>query len=70
MPEEILGMFSISELKADKFVRITSGKLPEAEFVFLDEVFRASPAILNVLLKILNERTFDRGDGIQRRVPL
>ena len=70
MPEEILGMFSISELKADKFVRIPSGKLPEAQFAFLDEVFRATPAILNVLLKILNERTFDRGDGIQRRVPL
>ena len=63
-------MYSLSELKSDRFVRITSGKLPEAQFVFLDEIFRASPAILNVLLKILNERTFDRGDGIQRRVPL
>lgn len=70
MPEELLGMYSLSELKADKFVRIPSGKLPEAQFAFLDEIFRASPAILNVLLKILNERTFDRGDGIQRRVPL
>ena len=70
MPEELLGMYSLSELKSDRFVRITSGKLPEAQFVFLDEIFRASPAILNVLLKILNERTFDRGDGIQRRVPL
>ena len=70
MPEEILGMYSISELKSDRFVRITSGKLPEAQFAFLDEVFRASPAILNVLLKILNERTFDRGDGVHRKVPL
>lgn len=70
MPEELLGMYSLSELKSDRFVRITSGKLPEAQFVFLDEIFRASPSILNVLLKILNERTFDRGDGIQRRVPL
>ena len=70
MPEELLGMYSLSELKSDKFVRITHSRLPEAQFAFLDEVFRASPAILNVLLKILNERTFDRGDGIHRRVPL
>ena len=70
MPEEVLGMYSLSELKNDRFVRVTQGKLPEAQFCFLDEIFRASPAILNVLLKILNERTFDKGDGIHRRVPL
>jgi MoxR-like ATPase len=70
MPEELLGMYSLSELKADRFVRITTNKLPESQYVFLDEIFRASPAILNVLLKILNEKTFDKGDGITRRVPL
>jgi MoxR-like ATPase len=70
MPEDLLGMYSLSELKVDKFVRITTNKLPESQYVFLDEIFRASPAILNVLLKILNEKTFDKGDGIARRVPL
>jgi MoxR-like ATPase len=70
IPEEILGQYSLSELKADRFVRITNGKLPEAQVAFLDEIFRASPSILNVLLKILNEKTFDRGDGVHRRVPL
>ena len=70
MPEELLGMYSLSELKLDKFVRITTNKLPESQYVFLDEIFRASPAILNVLLKLLNEKTFDKGDGIARRVPL
>jgi MoxR-like ATPase len=70
MPEEILGMYSLSELKVDKFVRITTNKLPESQYVFLDEIFRASPAILNVLLKILHEKTFDKGDGVARRVPL
>jgi MoxR-like ATPase len=69
-PEELLGMYSLSELKADKFVRITTNKLPESQYVFLDELFRATPAILNVLLKILNEKTFDKGDGVARRVPL
>jgi len=70
MPEEILGMYSLSELKLDKFVRITTNKLPESQYVFLDEIFRASPAILNVLLKIFNEKVFDKGDGVARRVPL
>ena len=70
MPEELLGMYSLSELKVDKFVRITTNKLPESQYVFLDEIFRASPAILNVLLKLLNEKTFDKGDGVSRRVPL
>ena len=70
MPEELLGMYSLSELKFDKFVRVTTNKLPESQYVFLDEIFRASPAILNVLLKLLNEKTFDKGDGIARRVPL
>jgi MoxR-like ATPase len=70
MPEELLGMYSLSELKADKFLRITTNKLPESQYVFLDELFRASPAILNILLKILNEKTFDKGDGVARRVPL
>ena len=70
MPEELLGMYSLSELKLDKFVRITTNKLPESQYVFLDEIFRASPAILNVLLKLLHEKVFDKGDGIARRVPL
>ncbi len=69
-PEEVLGPVSLAGLKADRYVRVTAGKLPEADYAFVDEVFKASSAILNCLLKILNERVYDAGDGVARRVPL
>jgi MoxR-like ATPase len=70
LPEEVCGTISLTALKEDRFIRITTGKLPEADYAFIDECFKASSAILNTLLKILNERTYDAGDGIARKVPL
>lgn len=68
-PEEIFGPLSISELKADRFRRNTSGYLPSVQLAFLDEVFKASSSILNALLTILNERIYHNGAQAQR-VPL
>jgi MoxR-like ATPase len=68
--EEVMGPVSLSALKADKYLRVTTGKLPEADFAFIDEVMKGSSAILNCLLKILNERVYDAGDGVVRKVPL
>jgi MoxR-like ATPase len=68
--EELMGPVSLAGLKEDRYVRVTTGKLPEADCAFIDEVFKGSSAILNCLLKILNERTFDTGDGVVRKVPL
>lgn len=68
-PEEVFGPISLKGLQADQYVRITTGKLPEADVGFLDEIFLASSAILNTMLKILNERTYDAGTG-PRPVPL
>jgi MoxR-like ATPase len=70
VPEEVFGPVSVAGLRDDRFVRVTAGKLPEADFAFIDECFKASSAILNTLLKVLNERTFDAGDGVARTVPL
>lgn len=70
VPEELFGPISIVGLKKDRYERITTGKLPEADLAFVDEIFKASSAILNTLLRILNERTFDNGSGKAHAVPL
>jgi MoxR-like ATPase len=70
VPEEVVGPVSLAGLKDDRYLRITAGKLPEADFTYLDEIFKSSSAILNTLLRILNERTFDAGDGVAKKVPL
>ncbi|MBP7867199.1 MAG: AAA family ATPase [Acidobacteria bacterium] len=69
-PSEIIGPVDILRLKNEgEFIRNTEGKLPEARVVFLDEVFKANSAILNVLLTIINEKKFYQG-GRPRPVPL
>jgi MoxR-like ATPase len=69
VPEELFGPLSIKALEADRFERKTRGFLPEAQIAFIDEVFKASSAILNTLLLMLNERVFDNGD-VRHHVPL
>lgn len=68
-PEELFGPISVVGLKNDQYRRITTGKLPEAQLVFLDEPFKASSAILNTLLTAMNEREFDNG-GPRMQIPL
>jgi MoxR-like ATPase len=69
-PEEVFGPISVAGLKEDCYRRITTSKLPEADGAFVDEVFKGSSAILNTLLRILNERVYDNGDGTLVKVPL
>lgn len=60
-PMELFGPTNITALKAGKCERIVDGMMPTCPFVFLDEIFKASSAILNTLLKLLNERKFKYG---------
>lgn len=60
-PNELFGPFDLRRLREGDLVTNTQGMLPEAEFVFLDELLNANSAILNSLLTVLNERVFRRG---------
>lgn len=60
-PSEIFGSLDLNALKDGHVRPVTEGMLPEAQIAFLDEIFLGSTAILNSLLKILNERTYRRG---------
>jgi MoxR-like ATPase len=68
-PAELFGALDLNALKEGQVRPVTSGMLPEADIAFLDEIFLGSTAILNTLLKILNERTYRRGQ-FSIRTPL
>jgi MoxR-like ATPase len=68
-PNELFGPVDIRAFREGTYTRKTETMLPEAEVVFLDEIFRSNSAILNSLLTILNERKFSNGSRIMP-VPL
>lgn len=52
-PEAVWGPVSISALREDRYEHITEGYAADAHLLYLDEVGRASPAILDSMLHLL-----------------
>lgn len=68
-PSELFGPIRVSGLKEDRYVRKIERYMPSAYLVFADEIWKASTAILNTLLTILNEHEYDN-DGVRIKCPL
>jgi MoxR-like ATPase len=66
-PSDIVGPYSIKAMENDQFLRITTGRSPEAHVLFYDEIFKSNEPALNYLLSILNEGYF-YNDGKQVKV--
>ena len=72
-PSELFGptdLVAMTQGTETRFRRVIHDMLPTAPLVFLDETFKGNSAILNCLLKVMNERRFRNGSDGWLGVPL
>lgn len=59
--DDVLGPRDLPSLKAGLIKRITDGYLPSSVLAYIDEVFKASPTLLNALLDLYANRVLKVG---------
>lgn len=69
-PEAIWGPVSIAALRQDRYEHVTAGYAADAHVLYLDEVGRASPAILDTLLHLLGPERQALLGTVQVKAPL
>lgn len=69
-PEAVWGPISLSALRNDRYEHVTTGYAADAHGLFLDEVGRASPAILDTTLHLLGPERQALIGSAQIKVPL
>jgi MoxR-like ATPase len=68
-PEDLLGPVSLQALEDGRLTHNTTGMLPAAHLALLGNISSASSPVLNLLLPVLDERTFVN-DGVPVPIPL
>lgn len=63
--DEVLGPRDIMSMKAGKISRLTDGYLPDSHVGYADEIFKASPPMLNPLLDLLANRILKMGGTVK-----
>lgn len=63
--DEVLGPRDIMAMKAGAIARLTNGYAPDANYMYADEVFKASPPMLNPLLDLLANRVLKMGGQVK-----
>src|SRR5947209_212178 len=62
--DELLGPRDIMAMKSGKIARLMDGYAPTANFCYWDEVFKASPPLLNPMLDLLANRLLKVGGQV------
>lgn len=66
---QVFGPPDLAALREGRYRSVVDGYMPVAMFAMTDEIFKASAAILNTMLMLLNERKY-RNDGAIHDSPL
>jgi len=61
---QLFGPYSLKGLENDEYRRNTASRIPEANILFVDEIYKCNSAVLNALLSVMNEKIYHNGADI------